>query len=355
MTDHYKILGVPPTANRKDIDKAYHKLRLKFDSKDLDDPYFRVLYRKILEAYNILSNENLRANYNRNFKSADSTPLSKPLDKLQLAPVINYFKANADSFKYGLNIRMDWQTANADLIVIEPLGKVEATGSREFQPKDTEKEDMVFTIKATNSKSGESLSQTLKIKNNSPAIPPSYPSEPKKSGAKSQSIPKAATASPEKNIKKETGKEVKKQGAKKFAIPAGTVIFILLVIFFFVRKSAFFQTEKQIYIKESLTEQNNQVISILDAEESLEAQFIPISEELNGEEVINYDINEILKEIITELETNSRPDIPGFNIDIRHFFNDNDNPIQWGKSVLIANSNLYTYDGAVNIGFKQEP
>jgi len=354
MRDQYKILGVTRNANRTDIDKAYHKLKAKFSSEDLDDPYFRNLYRKIIEAYNILSNENLRANYDRNFKSEDSTPLSKPIEKIRLVPVINYFRANADTLKYGEKISLDWKTTNADLLVIEPLGKVEATGSREFQQKDQGNKDVVFTLKATNSISGERLSRTLIIKNKSPKIPPSYPSEPTKIEAKSQSIPKAVIAFPENNIKKETGKEVKKQGVKKFAIPAGTVIFTLLMIFFFVRKSDFFQSEKQNFVQEMLPDQNSLVDSILEVDESLETRFNPISEVFNDREVVYYDIDEVMEEIITELDANSKPFLPGFNTDIRHFFNDNDNPVKWENSGRTGDSYLYTYDGTVNIGFKQE-
>jgi len=354
MRDQYKILGVPRNANRTDIDKAYHKLKAKFSSEDLDDPYFRNLYRKIIEAYNILSNENLRANYDRKFKREDSTPLSKPIEKIELVPVINYFRANVDTLKYEENISLDWKTTNADLVVIEPLGKVEATGSREFQQKDQGKKDVVFTLKATNSISGESLSRTLIIKNKSPEISPSYPSEPKNSEAKSQSIPKAITSSPEKNIKKETENKVKKQGVKMLAIPGGALVFVLLIIFFFVGRRDFFQTEKQDLIQEILPEQNSPVISVLEAEESIEVRFNPISEVFNGSEVVYYDIDDILEELIFDLKANARPNLPGFNADMLHFFNDNENPVQWENSGRSGDSYLYTYDGAVNIGFKQE-
>ncbi|HCG74085.1 MAG TPA: hypothetical protein DE038_12420, partial [Nitrospina sp.] len=66
--DFYKLLGVKPNANQKEIDRAYQKLIGKFDSsegerKSLDKPTLKEQIEAAQEAYDTLSNKEKREAY----------------------------------------------------------------------------------------------------------------------------------------------------------------------------------------------------------------------------------------------------------------------------------------------------
>ena len=67
-SDFYKLLGVKPNANQKEIDRAYQKLIGKFDSsegerKSLDKPTLKEQIEAAQEAYDTLSNKEKREAY----------------------------------------------------------------------------------------------------------------------------------------------------------------------------------------------------------------------------------------------------------------------------------------------------
>ncbi|MCF7845486.1 MAG: DnaJ domain-containing protein, partial [Candidatus Pacebacteria bacterium] len=66
MEDYYKTLGVSKSASKEEIKKAYRKLAHKHHpDKGGDEKTFK----KISEAYQVLSNDNKRAQYDRFGKS----------------------------------------------------------------------------------------------------------------------------------------------------------------------------------------------------------------------------------------------------------------------------------------------
>ena len=66
-TDYYKLLGVQKNASEQDINKAYKKLAVKYhpdknpDQKELAEENFK----KVSEAYEVLSNKEKRATYDQ--------------------------------------------------------------------------------------------------------------------------------------------------------------------------------------------------------------------------------------------------------------------------------------------------
>lgn len=62
MEDYYKILGVPRNATQEEIKRAY-RILAKLYHPDVN-PEGAEYFKKVNEAYKVLSNENLRANYN---------------------------------------------------------------------------------------------------------------------------------------------------------------------------------------------------------------------------------------------------------------------------------------------------
>ena len=65
--DYYKILGVKRDATEKEIKKAYRKLALQWhpDKHKEDKEVAEEKFKEIAEAYEVLSNEESRAKYDR--------------------------------------------------------------------------------------------------------------------------------------------------------------------------------------------------------------------------------------------------------------------------------------------------
>ncbi|KAJ8601720.1 hypothetical protein CTAYLR_003198 [Chrysophaeum taylorii] len=64
--DYYKILGVPRDADENALKKAYRKLAIKYHpDKNPDDPSAEEKFKNIAEAYDVLSDKEKRAAYDR--------------------------------------------------------------------------------------------------------------------------------------------------------------------------------------------------------------------------------------------------------------------------------------------------
>ena len=64
MKDHYRTLGIHPSANAEDIKSAYRALaRTHHPDADRDNPYAAARFREIADAYAVLSNPTRRRRY----------------------------------------------------------------------------------------------------------------------------------------------------------------------------------------------------------------------------------------------------------------------------------------------------
>lgn len=83
MKNHYQILGVPVTATAEDIKKAFRKIALEFHpDKNPGNKEAEEKFKKASEAYDILSNEKKRNEYDFDLKKED---LKKERERTQQA------------------------------------------------------------------------------------------------------------------------------------------------------------------------------------------------------------------------------------------------------------------------------
>ena len=67
ITDPYKVLGVDRNATDEEVTRAYRKLAKKYhpDTTTFDKSFAEQKIKQINEAYRVLSNEQLRSEYDR--------------------------------------------------------------------------------------------------------------------------------------------------------------------------------------------------------------------------------------------------------------------------------------------------
>ena|SRR5688572_28712672 len=75
MADPYAILGVPRGANEKDIKSAYRKLAKELHTdRNTDNPKAAERFSDVTKAYDLLSDKDKRARFDRGEIDADGNP-----------------------------------------------------------------------------------------------------------------------------------------------------------------------------------------------------------------------------------------------------------------------------------------
>ena len=160
MKDYYYFLGLPIDASAEDIKKAYRKLSLKYHpDRNSDDVFFVERFREAQEAYEALIDPERRRIYDDQLISAQRNVKSK------MPPRIQNFNASTIRAFVDEEIKLNWQTYDADLVKIIPFGLEKPSGERRFKIKDfDENGEFRILLHATNTLLQKTVVQGIVIK-----------------------------------------------------------------------------------------------------------------------------------------------------------------------------------------------
>lgn len=351
MADYYKILGVSPGASAKEIDHAFYKLKSRFSTEDIDDPYFKKYYRRILEAYNNLSNEKLRSQYDKNYAYAKTEDSLKKDVKKSVEPVIDYFKTSKTFINEDEKIILSWNTFLADVIILSPFGRVSPIGSKIIHFNELENGKSLFTLRIVNNSSGKEVSRDIQIQKSL-----KYSGQPKDKNVEPPTNEDEIDQNPsdilESNVENST--DLDKKRINKYAIPGGVGVLVIAIVLFALGKSGFWQSKSEVVpdnIISNLDEEDKEDI----LKDSSIAEIELFSENtlnLEGRQIRYYAPEDIFSELFIEIDRFALPEIPGFKVDVRQFFNASNNPLEW--EITGFRSDNMVFNSEINVGLKQE-
>ncbi len=146
MKDYYYFLGIKDDASEEDIKTAYRKLSMKYHpDKNDNDAFFAQRFMEIQEAYETLSDPQLRRNYDHNIVSGRGSSRSS------LPPTVKSFTSNKVHAVKGEEVIIKWNTLNADVVKIVPFGLEKPYGERTFRITEFRNGKFVIILHAANS------------------------------------------------------------------------------------------------------------------------------------------------------------------------------------------------------------
>jgi curved DNA-binding protein CbpA len=165
MKNYYEILGISQTATEQEIKTAYRKLSQKFHpDKNEGDKFFEEMFKKIQEAYEVLSNAEQRRLYDAKLGNTKNTQHNTT--KNNFVPVIEVFTANPSQVYSGEVITISWKVFNADKITINLLGEVETQGENTVRLNNLNANEFAeIKITATNTHIGKSTEKVIRVAN----------------------------------------------------------------------------------------------------------------------------------------------------------------------------------------------
>ena len=107
IRDYYKILGVSVKANKDEIKKAYKNAVLKYHPDVNKEDASENKFKLVQEAYEVLSDDKKRQNYDKIFLSAKSR-LPKKISKSELSKYNKKKKSNSlNTISKGVELAVD--------------------------------------------------------------------------------------------------------------------------------------------------------------------------------------------------------------------------------------------------------
>lgn len=167
MKNYYYILGLQNNASEQDVRIAYKKLSmLLHPDRNGGDKFFEDRFKEIQEAYDTLSNASRRSLYDEELLS-----YSKPQNTSAYnsnPPSILQFEASKKAIAEGELVTIMWRVTNADSVHIDPLGLMEASGTKTIRlPNMLGRPALALTLTATNTYVQKSQQREIQIQNKS--------------------------------------------------------------------------------------------------------------------------------------------------------------------------------------------
>lgn len=140
MRNYYQILGLEINASKEDIKKAYRIYATKFHpDKQNGDKFFEERFKEILEAYEVLSDDGKRANYDSKWKNNFSSGSSQYYRQ-------SHYKSDEELKREKEQKEKERQERE------DTLQKEKARQENEKQERETEKRKLDERIKERKSK-----------------------------------------------------------------------------------------------------------------------------------------------------------------------------------------------------------
>lgn len=167
MKNYYYILGLQNNAEEQEIRTAYKKLSmLLHPDRNGGDRFFEDRFKEIQEAYNTLSHPTRRAAYDEELLTYSQPQNNSTFNANP--PSILQFEASKKAIAEGELVTIMWRVSNADSVHIDPLGLVEAVGTKTIRlPSMLGRPLLVLRLTATNTFVQKSLNRELNIQNKS--------------------------------------------------------------------------------------------------------------------------------------------------------------------------------------------
>lgn len=176
MKNYYYFLGVDEKATDDEIKIAYRKLSFKYHpDQNNHDTFFSNRFRKVREAYEILSNKEKRKIFDQHLSNFRRN------NTLHLSPKISHFSVNKTRINNGEELTIYWKTLNADLVKILPFGLVKPEGEKSISIEQfNENGHFQIILTATNSITQKSVAQSIMVHQISKVEKPKAPVIPQK-------------------------------------------------------------------------------------------------------------------------------------------------------------------------------
>lgn len=166
MKDYYYILGVARTASSEEIRQAYRKLSVKFHpDKNDGDKFFEDRFKEINEAYEALSDDVRRQQYDTVLMSRNSLQERGGFKEKQrhtqaksTPPIITFFRTDKTALSLGETITFEWDVQNSTYVELRSFGKVGSIGKRTVKPlKFNQNNGLYVELYAINEATGETV------------------------------------------------------------------------------------------------------------------------------------------------------------------------------------------------------
>lgn len=150
LKNYYQILNVLPDASNEEIKKAYRLYVSKFHpDKHGNDEFFKMRFLEIQEAYEVLSDDKERNEYDAMLFGNNSDYDEAEDDTVDFdgEPYVKLF-VNHKKIKFGDTVKFVWETENVRELTIVGHGKYPVNGDVTFTP--TKNTDYIFIFSNDN-------------------------------------------------------------------------------------------------------------------------------------------------------------------------------------------------------------